>query len=37
MAKKARKFVLKDFTLTGMIDKTESVYRELLERHEARK
>jgi glycosyltransferase involved in cell wall biosynthesis len=37
MAEKARKFVLKDFTLTGMIDKTESVYRELLDGHEARK
>jgi glycosyltransferase involved in cell wall biosynthesis len=32
MARKAREVVLKDFTLTGMIDKTESVYRELLDR-----
>jgi glycosyltransferase involved in cell wall biosynthesis len=31
MARKAREVVLKDFTLRGMIDKTESVYRELLD------
>ena len=37
MAQKARQIVLKDFTLTRMIDKTESVYRELLDRHEVRK
>jgi glycosyltransferase involved in cell wall biosynthesis len=37
MARKAREVVLKDFTLTGMIDKTESVYRELLDGHEVRK
>jgi glycosyltransferase involved in cell wall biosynthesis len=37
MARKARKFMLKDFTLTGMIDKTESVYRELLDRPEVRR
>jgi glycosyltransferase involved in cell wall biosynthesis len=37
MAQKAREFVLKDFTLTSMIDKTESVYRELLDRCEVRK
>jgi len=37
MAQKAREFILKDFTLTRMIDKTESVYRELLDRHEVRK
>ena len=37
MAQKARAFVLKDFTLTGMIDKTESVYRELLDRPAAKR
>jgi glycosyltransferase involved in cell wall biosynthesis len=37
MARKARKSMLKDFTLTGMIDKTESVYRELLDRPEVRR
>ena len=37
MAQEAREFILKDLTLTRMIDKTESVYRELLDRHEVRK
>jgi hypothetical protein len=31
MARKARELVLKEFTLTRMIEKTESVYRELLD------
>lgn len=31
MAERAREFILKDFTVTRMIDKTEKVYRELLE------
>lgn len=37
MAQKAREIVLKDFTLTRMIDKTEIVYREVLDRQEVRK
>jgi glycosyltransferase involved in cell wall biosynthesis len=32
MAHRAREFILEDFTLTGMIERTERVYRELLGR-----
>ena len=37
MARKARELVLREFTLTGMIDKTEAVYRELLGKQAAPK
>jgi glycosyltransferase involved in cell wall biosynthesis len=37
MARKARELVLKDFTLTRMIEKTGNVYRELLDGHDVKK